>query len=268
SLIDLEDARSGDQPAAWPGLERLYAGVRGTSDIEEAFKRGASAVLGWPMDGAFEAPPGAASAKPDQRNDAAVIIALMSGVDRGDDIEQLERVLQRDPTLAFKLLRYLNSAAFGLKVEVSSFRHAIMLLGYAKLKRWLALLLTTASTDNTMKPIMYAALRRGFLMEELARGMDEPEMRDEMFICGLFSLLDHMLKQSFGQLLASIPMPERVRQALVEDGGPYQPYLELVRAIERESAFDYKACADTLMLGSLEVNQAVMAALQRAAQLE
>ena len=78
-------------------------------------------------------------------------------------------MLKRDPTLAFRLMRYLNSPAFGLSVEINSFGHALMLLGYQRLKRWLALLLASASTDVNMKPVMYAAVRRGLLMEELVR---------------------------------------------------------------------------------------------------
>jgi EAL and modified HD-GYP domain-containing signal transduction protein len=98
--------------------------------------------------------------------------------------------------------------------------------------------------------------------------MDDSEMRDEMFVCGLFSLLDHMLKQPFAKLLQSIPVPERVRQALVDESGPYQPYLELVRAIEHESVYDYRSAAEQLMLGAEEINQCVLRALTKAAQLE
>ena len=105
----------------------------------------------------------------DRRRPASHRRADVARVDQGDDIERLEQTLKRDPSLAFKLLRYLNSAAFGLPVEVTSFRHAIMLLGYARLKRWLALLLTTASKDHNMRPIMFGALRRGLLLEELAQ---------------------------------------------------------------------------------------------------
>jgi EAL and modified HD-GYP domain-containing signal transduction protein len=251
--------------AAPAGMEPICAGVRGTEAIDAAFKAGAHAVIGWPMDGPF-VPTGAAKAE--MATDLQVIVELMARVDEGEDVERLEQTLKRDPSLAFKLLRYMNSAAFGLPVEVSSFRHAIMLLGYARLKRWLALLLTTASKDHSMRPIMYAALRRGVLMEELAQGMSEREQRDEMFICGLFSLLDHMLKAPFERLLQSIPVPERVRQALVEQSGPYQPYLELVQAIESENVFDYRERAEALMLGAGEINACVLRALHKATQLE
>ena len=253
------------QPAP-AGVTLVHAGVRGADDIEASFNAGAHAVVGWPMDGPFE--PAAGAAKTEVAADLQVIVELMSRVDQGEDVERLEQTLKRDPSLAFKLLRYLNSAAFGLPVEVSSFRHAIMLLGYARMKRWLALLLTTASKDHSMRPIMFAALRRGLLMEEFAQGMSEREQRDEMFICGLFSLLDHMLKSPFDKLLQSIPVPERVHQALVENTGPFLPYLELVRAIEAESVFDYRERADALMISAGEINSCVLRALHKASQLE
>jgi len=255
--------------AAALALPRLVTGVRGAADVDAAFKRGAQGVIGWPVEGSFDAP---VTDTPGRRNevqaDLQVIVELMSRVDQGDDVARLEQTLQRDPSLAFKLLRYMNSAAFGLSVEVSSFRHALMLLGYSRLKRWLALLLTTASKDHAMRPVMYGALRRGLLMEELAKGMDDAEMRDEMFVCGLFSLLDHMLKQPFARLLQAIPVPERVRQALVEETGPYAPYLGLVRALEAESVYDYRTATEQLMLGAQEVNSCLVSALSKATQLD
>ena len=192
----------------------------------------------------------------------------MSQVDKELPLDRMEATLKRDASLSFKLLRYLNSAAFGLPVEVTSFRHAMMLLGYPRLKRWLALLLTTASKDNAMRPVMWAALRRGLVMEELSKALQDSEAKDEMFICGLFSLLDHLLKTPFAQLLQAIPMPERVRQALVDGSGPYAPYLGLVRAMESESAFDFKDACEALMLGPAEANQALLTALAKGAQLD
>jgi EAL and modified HD-GYP domain-containing signal transduction protein len=266
-VLDLDDESRGG--ADHTGLPKLQSGLRSAADIDASFGRGVAGVIGWPMQGVYEAPAAPASVgKSDIQADLQVIVELMSRIDQGDDVERLEQTLKRDPSLAFKLLRYLNSAAFGLPVEVASFRHAIMLLGYARMKRWLALLLTTASKDHAMRPIMFAALRRGLLMEELAKDTRDAEQRDEMFICGLFSLLDHMLKQPFSKLLQSIPMPERVRQALVDETGPYQPCLELVRAIEHASVYDYRTATEQLMLGAEEVNMCVLRALSKASQLE
>jgi c-di-GMP phosphodiesterase len=266
SIIDLSEERRGTTPPA--GMVRnittVQSGVRTQPEIAAAFQRGAVAVIGWPLDDAVPAPKGRASVPPDLQ----VIMELINGVDSELPVDRLEAVLRRDPTLAFRLMRYLNSPAFGMTVEITSFRHALMMLGYQRLKRWLALLLVSATKDINMKPVMFAALRRGLLMEELVRGNGEAEMRGEMFICGVFSLLDHMLKLPFDELLKSLPVPDRVRDALVAGSGPYAPYLELVRAIENESLFDIRESADRVFLGLLEINGAILRALRSARQLD
>lgn len=263
--LDLDDLRRGVKDPN--GLPLWCNAVRSAPEAEEAFQRGAVAVFGLPVDGSYEPPPGK-TVKSEITADLSVIVELMSQVDKELPLDRMEATLKRDASLSFKLLRYLNSAAFGLPVEVTSFRHAMMLLGYPRLKRWLALLLTTASKDNAMRPVMWAALRRGLVMEELSKALQDSEAKDEMFICGLFSLLDHLLKTPFAQLLQAIPMPERVRQALVDGSGPYAPYLGLVRAMESESAFDFKDACEALMLGPAEANQALLTALAKGAQLD
>jgi EAL and modified HD-GYP domain-containing signal transduction protein len=177
--------------------------------------------------------------------------------------------MKNDPTMAFKLMRYINSAAFGLSMEVTSFRHAIMLLGYQRLKRWLALLLVTGSRDPNRKPVIYAAVRRGLLMEELGRdtGADN-ERRGELFICGVFSLLDRLMQQPMEGLLDSIPSSDAVRSALLHGNGPHQPYLTLVQAIESASLFDIRAASEALMMAPESVNQALLRALVAARQLD
>jgi len=243
----------------------VQSGVRTLVQLDESFKRGATAVLGWPIDDALQPKPGG---KGGVRPDLQVVVELINRVDKGEGIDALENTLKRDPTLAYKLLRYINSPLFGLRIEINSFRHAIMLLGYQKLKRWLALLLATASKDNNLRPVMFAAVRRGLLMEELSRGSGDDEMRSEVFICGVFSLLDKMFAEPFSVLLKSLPMPERVHQALAEDTGPYMPLLELVKAVEAESLYDQRAAAERLLMGSAEINRATLRALANAAQLD
>jgi PAS domain S-box-containing protein len=98
-------------------------------------------------------------------------------------------------------------------------------------------------------------------------GGGDEQMRNESFICGVFSLLDRMMAQPFDELLKSVPVPEGVRQALVDQAGPYQPFLELVRAVENESLFDFRDSAERLLLGEGEINRAVLRALSAATRL-
>jgi EAL and modified HD-GYP domain-containing signal transduction protein len=274
SIIELSEDRRVNENAQPSGVTRsishVQSGVHSIVDMEGAFARGATAVLGWPMDDAIaqSAAKSGGSGKPTAATDLQVIVELIHRVDQHEPIEKLEATLRRDPTLAFKLMRYINSPAFGLSVEISSFRHAIMMLGYNRLKRWLALLLATASKDANLKPVMFAAVRRGMLMEELVRDLGDDEMKGELFICGVFSLLDRMFRQSFAELLKTIPVPERVYQALAEGRGPYQPYCALVQAVEGDELEAIRQACDGLISGPKEINRALLRALAGAAQLD
>ncbi|MDQ6681003.1 MAG: HDOD domain-containing protein [Pseudomonadota bacterium] len=273
SIIDVADERRmGENAAPPPGVVRaishVQSGVRTMVEMEAAFGRGAQAVLGWPIDDVIGASATQNGGKPTVQPDLQVIVELIRRVDNEEPIDRLEGTLRRDPSLAFKLLRYINSPAFGLRVEISSFSHAIMILGYQRLKRWLALLLATASKDVNQKPAMFAAVRRGLLMEELVRGNADEELRSEVFICGVFSLLDRMFQQPFKDLLDTLPVPQRVYDALVNDSGPFQPYIEMVRAVESESLFDFRDAAEKLLMSVSEINRAQLRALMAASELE
>jgi EAL and modified HD-GYP domain-containing signal transduction protein len=115
---------------------------------------------------------------------------------------------------------------------------------------------------------MYASVRRGMMMEELVRGSSDDEMRGEVFICGVFSLLDKSFGQPFAELLKSLPVPPKVCQALAQGEGPYRPLLDLVQAVEAESLYDMRELSDRLLLGAGEVNRAVLRALKSATTLD
>lgn len=266
SIIDVSEERRDPGQASPAGVVRqithIQTGVNSLAEVDAAFARGAVAVLGWPIDAQ------AAKSKKPAGPDLNIVMQLMQRVDREEPIDRLEAVLRNDPQLAFRLLRYLNSAAFGLSVEITSFRHALMMLGYKKLKRWLALLLASANPDPSMRPAIHAAVRRGLLMEELSRGSADPETRSEMFICGVFSLLDRMMGQPFSALFDSLPVPESVHQALVHGNGPCVPCLVLARAVESGMRTDIREAADLAFMGMDEVNAALLRALKSARELE
>ena len=253
-----------DTAPARGAMASIAAGIQSIDELDAAIKGGATAAAGWTLQPAATTTGVRSKVAPEMQ----VVLELINRVDREESIDRLEATLKGDPSLAFRLLRYMNSAAFGLQVEISSFRHALMMLGYSKLKRWLALLLASASKDARLKPVMYAAVRRGMVMEELAKAAGDTEMKSEMFICGVFSLLDCLLGQPWAELLPNVPLPERVRQALGAGEGPFAPYLELVRAMETGAAYELHEHAETLMLDAGDLNRALLAALLAARQLD
>jgi EAL and modified HD-GYP domain-containing signal transduction protein len=271
SIVDLaHDRRLSEASGVSPAqpirhIQVVQSGVRTVKDMESCFARGVAAVLGWPIDDPVV--PAAPGGKAGLAADVQAIVELMQKIEAEEPIEKIEAVLKRDPTLAFRLMRYINSPAFGLRVEISSFAHAVMMLGYKRLKRWLALLLAGAGQDANQRPLMFCSLRRGLLMEELIAGSGDEELRSEAFICGVFSLLDRMFGQPMDTLLTTIPVADRVRQALAQQSGPLKPLLDIVRAVESESLFDIRAAADAQFLSMSEVNRAQLRALAAAGEI-
>jgi EAL and modified HD-GYP domain-containing signal transduction protein len=197
------------------------------------------------------------SVRPAQAN----ILQLINLVRKQASTAEIEEVLKRDPTLSFTLLRFINSAGFGLRTEVTSFKHAVMLLGLNRLFKWAALLLTTSHGDETPPAVGTTAVARGRLMELLAAELLPPEECDNAFVVGVFSLLDTMLGLSMETALATVSLPESVTHALLHQAGPLAPFLELTVACETGDDEAFGRTATLLGLNNNQVNWAHVQAL-------
>lgn len=190
----------------------------------------------------------------------ATLLQLMEMIRKNVDVHQLETVIKRDPALAYKLLRYINSAGFGLRTEVQSLKHAVTILGYSPMYRWLSLLLATASSNGTSPVLLETAIVRGRFAEILGQAFMSKHEAESLFVAGMFSLLDRLLGIPMTEVLAAIQLPESVVQALVSREGIYGPYLALVEACELNSMLVY-SMAESLKISPDDVNKAHLSAL-------
>ncbi len=201
------------------------------------------------------------------RPSQAVIIQLINLVRQQASTAEIEEVLKRDASLSFNLLRFINSSGFGLSCEITSFRHAVMILGLKKLFRWAALLLTTSRAAGVAPAVGTTAIVRGRLMELLAAELLPPEECDNAFVVGVFSLLDTMLGMSMEKALEAISLPEPVISALLLRRGALAPFLELTEACESANDEVFARAANELQLTNRQVNWAHLQALAWAESL-
>ncbi len=194
------------------------------------------------------------------RPSQAIILQLINLVRRQADAAEIEELLKKDPTLSFNLLRFINSSGFGLSVEITSFRHAVMILGMKKLFRWAALLMTT-SRDGSPPALGTTAVVRGRLMELLAAELLPPDECDNAFVVGVFSLLDAMLGMPLDKALESVALPQPVLDALLHRKGIFAPFLELTIACESGDEEAFAKASGALHLSNHQVNWAHLNAL-------
>jgi EAL and modified HD-GYP domain-containing signal transduction protein len=195
-------------------------------------------------------------------------IRVLNLVRRNADVRDIEAALKQDVALSYKLLRYINSAGFGLSCEIQSFRHAVAILGYAKLNKWLSLLLATASRAAMAPALTHTALTRARLMELLAEGLIDAHEHDNLFIVGAFSLLDSLLGVSMEHALDAMHLPQAISDALLGEGGLYGPFLDLAIACEGDDPRALAEHAGMLGISAERLNRAQLAALSFADAME
>ena len=164
-----------------------------------------------------------------------VIAALQNPALQLDDVEPL---IARDISLSLRLLRYINSAFFGLAHEVASVRQAMVLLGLDNIRRWATLTIVGSLEGKSSELTTTGLIRARFC--ELAGGALSHD-RSELFTLGLFSLIDAMLDAPLEDILREIPFPMDMRQALVEHTGVMGDLLNAVAALEAGYIGDAKA---------------------------
>ena len=158
----------------------------------------------------------------------AILAELMSKL-RQPSVEfgDIEEIIKRDAGLSVMLLRFLNSAGFGLRVEVTSIRQAVALLGLDEFGRWVTLL-ALASDNDKPSELLVTALLRAKTCEQIARHLRAEDGGNAAFLVGLFSLLDAMLDQPLEEILAELPVPASMKSALMDHSGTEGEILALV----------------------------------------
>ena len=166
------------------------------------------------------------------------LIRLLGLLMEDADTAVVEQTFKQEPGLTVNLLRLTNSVGGGMACKITSLRHAITLLGRRQLQRWLQLLLYTnpKGSSQAVNPLLQLAATRGRLMELLAekRQAKNREFAEHAFMVGIMSLMPALLGISMAEILEQLPVAQRVKQALIDDGGPHGDLLRLVKATEED----------------------------------
>jgi c-di-GMP phosphodiesterase len=162
---------------------------------------------------------------------ALVSLARLQGA--GAEIEELERVIDHDLGLSVKLLRYINSAYFGMRSKITSIRQAVMMLGSRGVSRW-AMMVALTGGPTAPRELSVMALTRARMCEILGGGRADVTT-DELFTIGLLSLADALLDTPLEKVLVELPLVDEVSDALLHRAGPAGEILDAVISYERGS---------------------------------
>jgi c-di-GMP phosphodiesterase len=144
-------------------------------------------------------------------------------------LAELESLISADVGLSYRLLKYINSAYFGLRGRVSSIQQATALLGIANLRPWATLTILADLGDKPQELFVTALIRAQFCQEA---GENEDGSPAERFTLGLFSVLDALTDISMHTALQALPLTPSMRDALIHHSGAGR-LLDCIMAIEQ-----------------------------------
>ncbi len=152
------------------------------------------------------------------------------------DYGRLEALLKLEVSLTYKLLRYVNSAVFGFNRRIESIKEALVLVGESEVRKWLSVVVLPQLAGNKPGELALTAVVRAHFCELIAHPAGLGRRASELFLMGLFSLLDVMMDQPLDALLEQLSVADDVRAALLGDtpaGGAIADVYALVRANEQ-----------------------------------
>ena len=172
-------------------------------------------------------------------NSRLSLLKILAQLLEDADTSMLEKGFKESPGLTVNLLRLVNSVATGLRVKITSLRHAITILGRRQLQRWLQLLLYTdpSGKDSLAEnPLLQLAATRGRLMELLAVEVAprDDKLADFAFMCGVMSLTPALFERPLEEVLAQVNLAAPICDALTERKGRLGELLALVESTETE----------------------------------
>jgi len=161
-----------------------------------------------------------------------VYIRLLAALSKPDlSMQELEALVKQDVSLSLRVLRFVNSAAVPIRTEVGSIRQALLLIGIEPIRKWASVWCLAGLNPGVTPELTTLALVRARsceLVGEKSRLLDA----SELFVVGLFSLLDVLLSRTMADALDNLPLPPSTADALLGRDNKERSVLNAVIAYE------------------------------------
>lgn len=205
-----EDARRSLAERYLPkGLQLLAEKVETQAEVDQARKLGFSYFQGF-----FFCKPALVEGRaiPGNKLNYLQLIEAVSSAEF--HLPKIEEILKREPSLVYKLLRYLNSPLLGLRNEIRSINHAISMIGETEFRRWVSIVAIVSMAEDKSPELIRTALTRAYFCEEISSGIGMAPQKSDLFLMGLLSVTDAMLDMPMHAVLSNLPVAADVSMAL------------------------------------------------------
>ncbi len=250
------------------GLKLVAEKVESEGDVASARQAGYGLLQGY-----FFCRPSTIAGMPIPSERLSYLRMLAALNSREVGVAELEEIIKRDASLSYRVLRSINSAAFGIRQEIRSIRQALVMLGTTRIRQWASVWALAGVHTSGSPETMNLAVIRARACEQIITAAAGAEVATECFLLGLCSMLDVMLGRSMAEAVSELPLADEIRDALTGTMNTERALLDAVIAYERgdwiaaegaaaraEFRFDaLKPAYENALLWSRELTRAVKA---------
>lgn len=209
-------------------IKFLAEKIETMNDFHHALKLGYSYFQGF-----FFSKPNIVSGK-DITSFKHTYLQLLQEISKADmDFDQVEEIIKRDVALSYKLLRFINSAAFSFRREIGSIKQALVLLGQKEILKWVSLITLKSICKNKPDELVIFAVIRGRFCELIASRIGLKSRSSDFFLMGIFSLIDAFLDQPLANILIQLPIARDIKEALLGKEGIIRDVYEMATSYEK-----------------------------------
>ena len=193
-------------------------------------------------------------------------LRLLQATSRDEiEVKEIEDIIKGEASLCYRLLRYLNSAAFSFASEIHSVRHGLAILGEREVRRWVRLVAALGAGQNKSSDLVLSALVRARYCELLAPKI--PHGESDLFLVGLFSMMDSILEMPMGVVLEGISLDHETRAVLLRQKSQLDPLYQLMLAQEKADWTTLSGLCTELKLSESHVTECHWKAMQWAREM-
>ncbi len=195
-------------------------------------------------------------------------LKILQEINKPDiDFDRLEMLIKTDVSLSYKLLKFINSLSFGFYSEIHSIKQALVLLGKKEIYKWLSLVSLKSIGENKPDELIITAICRARFCELIASAVGLRDRSSDLFIMGMFSLIDAFLDQPLDDILSALPISEDIKFALLGGQSRFRDVYELVLAYETGDWEKLSRKTALLELEERKVRESYISALEMSNQI-
>lgn len=192
-----------------------------------------------------------------------LMLQIMAEANKKDfKFEKLENIISKDVSITYKLFRTINSTYYSTVNKVTSVRQAIVMLGEKGIRRFVSLLAMAKLAVGKPDELVRTSIVRARFCEVIGEKNGSRESPSELFVLGLFSLIDAILDDNMHKLLEKLPLSGAIKTALTKGEGAFSDYLKLAVSYETGDWQGVSRGASTLGLKEEALPQYYMDALE------